>query len=212
MDSNKNNTAIGQRIYKLRLANNETQTALQNAVGVSTREMVNHWESGSREVKASYLIAIAEHYGVSTDYLLGLTDVANTNSSLRASAEYLGLDEGPATFLAEMKQGNSYSLKLINALLKLTSFYRATNCLEMVSILERSKTEEDRKNPSAFNERCKAIDSLNTFGLINGMNPDASKFSLNKQKDLYKQQAIDYLTKAIDYIVEHISDIDEGGI
>lgn len=32
------------------------------------------YESGEREIPVSKLILLAQHYGVSTDYILGLTD------------------------------------------------------------------------------------------------------------------------------------------
>lgn len=60
---------IGQRIKQLR-GDSESQQQLGDAIGVS-REIIQHWERGSRQIKAEHLCKIAKHFGVSTDYLLG---------------------------------------------------------------------------------------------------------------------------------------------
>ena len=81
---------IGQRIMILR--GEETQEELAAAIGVS-REIIQHWERGTRHIKAGHLRALAEHFGKSVDYLVGL--VGNDNSTndekLRMISEYTGL-------------------------------------------------------------------------------------------------------------------------
>ena len=68
---------IGQRIMGLRGKNgNETQEALAASVGVS-REIIQHWERGTRHIKAEHIVALADHFGVSTDFLLGKSEAEN---------------------------------------------------------------------------------------------------------------------------------------
>jgi len=62
---------LGKRIEQIRKDRGETQQQLADAVGVK-RETVNQWESGTRHLKAEAVVAIAKHYKVSSDYLLGL--------------------------------------------------------------------------------------------------------------------------------------------
>ena len=45
------------------------------------------------ECSISYLLKIAKYYNVSTDYLLGISDVKTTNISIRAISKYTGLSE-----------------------------------------------------------------------------------------------------------------------
>ena len=61
------------RLKELRKQNNLSQQSLGNAIGV-TQKAIDFWEKEINEPKASYIIALAEYFGVSTDYLLGLED------------------------------------------------------------------------------------------------------------------------------------------
>ena len=64
---------IGKRIKELRLENNISQLTLSKAIGVDKRAII-FWEQEVNEPKASYIIRLAQFFGVSTDYLLGLED------------------------------------------------------------------------------------------------------------------------------------------
>ena len=64
---------IGSRIKELRLDNNLSQRKLADAIGVDKRAII-FWEQEINEPKASYIKKLAEYFGVSADYLLGITD------------------------------------------------------------------------------------------------------------------------------------------
>lgn len=64
---------IGKRIKELRLEQNMTQTDLAKVVGVATNT-VTQYEKGTSKVSIDVLVNLADVLGVSTDYLLGLTD------------------------------------------------------------------------------------------------------------------------------------------
>lgn len=63
----------GDRLRQLRLERGETQRQLAEAVGAS-ESAIAHYEAGRREPEALILLRMAQHYGVSSEYLLGLTD------------------------------------------------------------------------------------------------------------------------------------------
>lgn len=65
---------IGDRIKELRIERNVSQRKLAEVVGVDRRAVI-FWEQGVNEPKASYIKKIAEFFGVSADYLLGITDI-----------------------------------------------------------------------------------------------------------------------------------------
>lgn len=75
---------LHERIKNLREAKNFTQRELANKIQVSYSVM-NRIESGERPVRDIELIAIAQAFEVTTDYLLGLTD----NSSIYPEPEVL---------------------------------------------------------------------------------------------------------------------------
>ena len=61
---------FGQRLRRLRKEHGETQPELARLLGLS-RSAVSMYESGEREPKYELLTAIAAHYEVDLDYLLG---------------------------------------------------------------------------------------------------------------------------------------------
>lgn len=70
------------RLKKLRETHRFYQRELAEALGVTTRAY-QFYESGRSEPNIKTLIAIADRFGVSIDYLVGRTDVPdfNTNSA-----------------------------------------------------------------------------------------------------------------------------------
>ena len=61
------------RLRDLREEKGVGQVELAQALGVS-KGIISLWENGLREPKMSALIAIAEYFGISIDYLVGLKD------------------------------------------------------------------------------------------------------------------------------------------
>lgn len=64
-----------ERLKELRLKSEMTQDDLAKKLNIST-STISFYESGAREPNLSTLISIAEIFNVSTDYLLGLTDIS----------------------------------------------------------------------------------------------------------------------------------------
>jgi len=64
---------IASRIKELRIENNLSQRKLAEKIGVDKRAII-FWEQEVNEPKASYIKKLAECFGVSADYLLGITD------------------------------------------------------------------------------------------------------------------------------------------
>ncbi len=64
---------IGTRIKELRRERALSQQALAQHIGVS-QKAIDYWERNINEPKASYIVLLAEFFGVSSDYLLGITD------------------------------------------------------------------------------------------------------------------------------------------
>ena len=64
---------FGQRIFELRTKHNETQKALGLLLDVG-KGHISEIERGNRTTSAERIALICQHYKVSADYLLGLTD------------------------------------------------------------------------------------------------------------------------------------------
>lgn len=68
------------QIKKLRESRRIYQREIAEALGVTTRAY-QFYESGRSEPNIKTLIAIADYYHVSVDYLLGRTDVTDLNTT-----------------------------------------------------------------------------------------------------------------------------------
>ena len=104
---------IGERIGMLRSSMNESQQHLANALNEAatiegmkvSREIINHWERGTRHIKADHLIALADHFGVSVDYLLWRDTEKTPNTELRAICKYTGLSSDVISKLHDYNKG-----------------------------------------------------------------------------------------------------------
>ena len=68
------------RLQKLRESRRIYQREIAEALGVTTRAY-QFYESGRSEPNIKTLIAIADYYRVSIDYLVGRTDVPDLNTA-----------------------------------------------------------------------------------------------------------------------------------
>ena len=64
---------LNQRIRELRTLRNISQVELASALGV-TKQSVSNWENDNIQPSIEMLIKLANFFGVSTDYLLGIDD------------------------------------------------------------------------------------------------------------------------------------------
>lgn len=78
------------RLKELReAAGYKSQQSLADALGIS-QSTVGNWESGRRSPKRTTAIQLAKFFGVSVDYLLGLTDQPDLKQSIHpAFTSYL---------------------------------------------------------------------------------------------------------------------------
>lgn len=116
---------IGRRIWDLR--GSESQSELAEAVGVS-REIVQHWERGSRHIKADNIVALARHFGVTTDYLLCMTNERAATPEEQAIVDYTGLTESSVKALHNLNESSSiereFRQTVINRLLSAKGFQK----------------------------------------------------------------------------------------
>lgn len=69
-----------------------TITALANVLKIS-RQSVSQYQDGTGQPNVDKLCKIAQHFNVSTDYLVGLSSVPSTNNDTRDICEKTGLSE-----------------------------------------------------------------------------------------------------------------------
>lgn len=92
---------VGKRLRALRGGLTQAETAKALGLGLSAYTM---YESDNREPKFETLLAIADHYGVSTDYLLGRTECRSPDVEIQAVVEKTGLTNETIDILMELKR------------------------------------------------------------------------------------------------------------
>ena len=107
---NKPKLTMGERFKDARTVHNkhgkETTGAVAEATGVS-KSTLSEIENDSRVPGAKIIAELARHYGVSTDYLLGLSDVITPDTTAQAVIAYTGLSEENVLTLHHMKENAS---------------------------------------------------------------------------------------------------------
>ncbi len=83
---------LSKRIYELRVSLNWTQVQLAYKLNV-TKQTVSNWENDNIQPSIDMLIKLSKVFGVSTDYLLGLTPET-----------YINADGLPISFVSHIVQ------------------------------------------------------------------------------------------------------------
>lgn len=102
---NVNKTQLGDRIRELRTAAGHTQDDLA-ALLDKHRQVISYYENGTRTPNLNELITIAKEYNTTTDYLLGLSNVATTDTDIKAICDYTGLSKESINILYDFKKND----------------------------------------------------------------------------------------------------------
>jgi len=62
---------FARRLKELRTERELSTRKLGEAIGVTNSQIVR-WENGTYDIKSEQIIKLAKHFGVTTDYLLGV--------------------------------------------------------------------------------------------------------------------------------------------
>ncbi len=95
-----------ERLRALREEKGLTQEALAKSLPVS-RSTIVKMETGRQDIKPDYLHSLAQFYGTTTDYILGLTEVRRSAETLPACDE-LGISDTATAKLEEMRERQRY--------------------------------------------------------------------------------------------------------
>lgn len=125
----KPNLTVGERFKDARILYNkngkQTTTAVEKATGIA-KSSLSEIENDSRIPGGGIVVQLAKHYGVSSDYLLGLSPNPTTNKDLDAICNYTGLSQNSIQCLHNEKEWGlgGDAIAVIDALL---SDYRYHN-------------------------------------------------------------------------------------
>lgn len=87
------------RLRKLKDSRKVTQEDLAKVLNVTSRQSVTGYTDGSTVPTIDKVIALAKYFDVSTDYLLGLSEVPTRKEKMGAVCDYIGLSQDAVEFL-----------------------------------------------------------------------------------------------------------------
>lgn len=119
---------VGKRLNEVLAQKNIMQKELAKHIGV-TDNTVSYYLSGERCPDIEKLIEIAKFLNVSTDYLLGASNVKTTDTELKSICEYTGLSEAAVNRLHWDKRFYSRNNELISLLIAPDSDIKMINDL-----------------------------------------------------------------------------------
>ena len=100
--------SFGNRLADLRNEYNITQKQLSEELKIN-RVAIARYEAGAQAPSLDNLISIAKYFDVSTDYLLGFSDIRSdkVHSDLKATCEFTDLSEKAIFNILEITQHNA---------------------------------------------------------------------------------------------------------
>lgn len=123
-----------------------TQQELADLLGIK-REIVAYWENGTREPKAEQLYQISKALGVTSDYLLGLTDIQTLDPEKRSSQEYTGLSDDALSFfhkyMNDVGEPQWYVIRMVEKLIKSPDLLYALHKADQKVVLIESSMAAD---------------------------------------------------------------------
>lgn len=127
---------FGETLRNLREEKGLSQKDLADYLKIS-RQAYNHYEAGKREPSYETLKALSDYFEVSTDYLLGKTNIRNTADEI---SEAVADDKELADFWNELKEREDLQL-----LFKQTKNLSPKDIKQIMRIIKAIENEEDRE-------------------------------------------------------------------
>lgn len=93
---------LNEKIKTLRNKEGISQQELSRLIGTS-KSTIGLYETGETFPNAENIKKLAEHFNVSSDYLLGLTDVPTTDTTIQAICNRTGLSDDFVSYLETHK-------------------------------------------------------------------------------------------------------------
>lgn len=133
------NAIFPTQLRDLRREKGVSQDELSKILGVS-KSTLGLWETGDTLPDARSLHDLAVYYGVSADYLLGLSDVRTANTDVRAICEYTGLcNESIASVLKAKNRGLIFGCN---------AFLSSSECIDVFLLLQHLQLVSDNLRKS----------------------------------------------------------------
>ncbi len=168
-----------KRIRELRKERDESHSTLGAAVGTSEQLMKNYEQAALQKgistgqdrvtsiagMNINTLCRLADHFGVSTDYLLGRTDTRSVEPDMQTASMTTGLSEKAIGLLQVIRLNPGY-MRAVNYLLEQIAFYREV--IGAVKKILDSLTKEEIDAEELADDEFALLDQLEGRGWLIG--------------------------------------------
>ena len=129
-----NNEVFRERFAKLRERSEKSQEELARLLGV-TQQSLSRYEKGQRQPSVDFIVKAAAFFGVSTDYLLGLSEIQSMDADIQTVCKATGLDEGTIIEMKERAEASTRFSRTLHNLLCETSDtnFKGLSVMELIS-------------------------------------------------------------------------------
>jgi len=100
-------SVLAERLRWLRQEDGISQEELGSKIGV-TRQSISDYENGKKNPRWDLVVELAKHYGVSLDYLLGITDSKSKSQVVQEVSNEIGLSDNAINILRKRKKDKIY--------------------------------------------------------------------------------------------------------
>lgn len=107
---------FGPRLKMLIEESGMTVRSLAKDLNVSLG-VLSDWQNGNKTPRGDSIMKLTEYFGVTADYLLGLTDASTIDTDTRIACDTTGLSEKAVNILSHMEKSD------VEKLSKLIEFY-----------------------------------------------------------------------------------------
>ena len=99
--------------------------------------VLSDWQNGNKTPRGDSIMKLAEYFGVTADYLLGLTDASVIDTDIRISCDTTSLSEKAVKILSGMEKSD------VEKLSKLIEFYNTIRSTKNPPTLARRSMQGD---------------------------------------------------------------------
>ena len=108
-----------ERLRELIDSSGKTREEIAKAIECDTSTITKHY-NGNRQVAPEFIIKYAQFFGVSSDYLLGLSNAESTDKDIQIISKYTGLSDEAIKALNCFYKNVEYSVGVNSTMLSVT--------------------------------------------------------------------------------------------
>ena len=202
------NSRIAELVAESNLSEREFAEVLSKESGKTyTRSTINNWLNGNYNLKSDDIVALADAFGVSCDWLLGKAplNVSSPDEQIKSVCEYTGLSQSTVehlhTCVEQLQKDNSY-FDILNALLSNDDFYHSIAYLKRAKRVEAVVSDQKQANLEGFNMLQSFAESFSDREVMSGDISSGVRLSHRQSIDFYLQCASDCFKRLCHRVVK----------